>query len=225
MIIFYLPLSIFIIFLAWDVEKFYSFGVPISLVSLLTYLTAQFGRDLGKRKEPKLWTEWGGSPTTQLFRWRNSRIDNYTKERNHQKMQVFCPVDVTVDNAFESENLLKADEIYQSWTKFLIGQTRDTKKFSLLFKENMAYGFRRNLWGLKNYAILLITVLIFGSYGYFYILTNSMNILLYPTVFFVAELLLCLLLLFWITIVTKDWVSIPAFSYAERLHEVLETME
>ena len=48
-------------------------------------------------------------------------------------MQVFCPVDVTVDNAFESENLLKADEIYQSWTKFLIGQTRDTKKILFAF--------------------------------------------------------------------------------------------
>jgi hypothetical protein len=31
-------------------------------------------------------------------------------------------------------------------TAWLLTQTRDTKTFSILFRENISYGFRRNLW-------------------------------------------------------------------------------
>jgi hypothetical protein len=224
MVIFYLPLSVFIILLAWDVEKFYNYGVPVGLIGLLTYLTAQLGRDSGKIKEPKLWFIWGGAPTTQLFRWRNNKIDSYSKNRNHRKMQDLCPVDFSVDHGFESDNADEADEIYKSWTKYLIGQTRDTKKYPLLFKENIAYGFRRNLWGLKTYAISLILVLMIATYFYFFYLFETWNPLLFSSVFLVSEIFLCLFLLFWLFIVLKSWVSIPAFAYAERLHEVLDIL-
>lgn len=224
MVIFYLPLSVIFIFLAWDFEKYLHLGVPVSFLGLLTYLMAQMGRDSGKSKEPKLWDKWGGAPTTQLFRWRNDKIDNHTKQRNHRKMQDLCPTEVKVDKFYENENPKKADEVYKSWTRFLIGQTRDIKKYSLLFKENMAYGFRRNLWGLKTYAIILIVLLIIGTYFYFVYVLELFNPLVFPMIFWVSETFLFIFLLFWIFLVRKSWVSIPAYSYAERLHEAIGTL-
>ncbi|MBE7639880.1 hypothetical protein GUB10_06010 [Salegentibacter sp. BLCTC] len=224
MILFYLPLSVLIIFLAWDFEKYYQFGIPAGLIGLLTYLTAQLGRDSGKKKEPALWSGWGGAPTTQLFRWRNNVIDKHTKKRNHEKMQNLCPVEFELNQNFERDNPKEADEVYTSWSKFLIGNTRDTKKFSLLFKENIAYGFRRNLWGLKLYAVILIILLMIACYFYFVFLSGKYNILHFPGVFWVAESFLSFFLLFWLIIVRKSWVSVAAYSYAERLHEALNRL-
>lgn len=224
MILFYLPLSVFIIFLAWDIEKYYQFGIPAGIVGLLTYLTAQLGRDSGKNKEARLWSNWGGAPTTQIFRWRNDLIDDHTKRRSHEKMQNLCPVETKLDKKFESENPNEADEIYTSWSRYLIGNTRDIKKYSLLFKENMAYGFRRNLWGLKVFAISLILILMIVCYLYFVNILNFFNLLNFPVVFWVSEAFLLFFLLFWLFIVKKSWVSVPAYSYAERLHETLNTL-
>jgi hypothetical protein len=38
--------------------------------------------------------------------------------------------------------------------------TRDTKKFHILFDENMTYGARRNLLGLKWYALVLNAIVV-----------------------------------------------------------------
>ncbi len=224
MILFYLPLSVILIFLTWDFEKYYQFGVPAGLIGLLTYLTAQLGRDSGKKKETSLWSDWGGAPTTQLFRWRSDIIDHHTKKRSHEKMRNLCPIGFELDENFERENPKEADEVYTSWTKFLIGNTRDTKKYSLLFKENIAYGFRRNLWGLKGYAVILIILLMITCYFYFVYLLGVINVLNFPAVFWVSESFLLLFLLFWLIIVKNSWVSVPAYSYAERLHEALNTL-
>ena len=54
-----------------------------------------------------------------------------------------------------------ADGIYQSGVRWLLNHTRpeDNKKFDLLFKENTAYGFRRNALGTKPLGL----VFSFGS--------------------------------------------------------------
>jgi hypothetical protein len=48
-----------------------------------------------------------------------------------------------------------ADRAYESVTAWLRTQTRDTKTFSILFRENISYGFRRNLWGLKPLGVTI----------------------------------------------------------------------
>src|SRR5271165_4313391 len=50
-----------------------------------------------------------------------------------------------------------ADQVYQSGVRWLLNHTRpaDNKKFDLLFRENVAYGFRRNALGTKPIGILI----------------------------------------------------------------------
>lgn len=224
MILFYLPLSVLFLIAIWDFQQYYHFGIPVGLVGVLAYLSSHLGRDVGKNKEAGLWRDWGGTPTTQLFRWRNVRLDMYTKARNHTKMEQLCPIGRTVDEQFERVNPDDADEAYRAWTKYIIGKTRDVNQYTLIFKENMAYGFRRNLWGLKPLAITLIVLLIGVTYGFFVYSSGVWTIDQFPQVFFVAEIFLIFILLFWLLRVTKEWVKLTAFAYAERLHEAIETL-
>ena len=44
---------------------------PIAISMFL----GEFGRDQGYRKQDRLWASWGGAPTTQLLRHRNSNVN------------------------------------------------------------------------------------------------------------------------------------------------------
>ena len=112
------------------------------------YLLANMSRMLGKSHEAKLFEKWGGIPTTQLLRHRNDHIDTHTKQRYHGflagKLKIKFP---TSEDEYESPSA--ADEIYRAGVKWLLGMTRDKKRFELLFKENVTYGFHRNCYGLR----------------------------------------------------------------------------
>lgn len=120
----------------------------------LFYLMSSVARELGKRLEGTLFTSWGGKPTTQLLRHADQTLDPISKARYHaflsQRIGVSFP---TVEQ--EQHDPVSADHCYAAGTKWLLDQTRDTRKFSLLFKENIAYGFRRNCLGLRPYAVVL----------------------------------------------------------------------
>ena len=52
--------------------------------------------------------------------------------------------------AAEANNPAGSDSVYMSATKWLLSQTRDTKVYSLLFQQNINYGYRRNMLGLRR---------------------------------------------------------------------------
>lgn len=224
MVLFYLPVMFMFLIVGWDITKYVQYGISIGSAGMLTYLLANIGRDAGKSKEQKLWNSWGGAPTTQLFRWSNTIIDPYTKARNQQKMQLLFPVQHIMDANFEMTNPIEADHVYKAWTGYVINHTRDTNKYSLVFRENMSYGFRRNLWGLKPFALILIFMLAIGNYFYFGFLLSDWRLICFPFLFFVIEFLLLTLACFWVFIVTKKWISIPGFAYGERLHQAIDML-
>lgn len=196
----------------------------IGIVSVFSYLLSQLGRDEGKLKEAGLWNSWGGPPSVQILRLSNSIIDIYTKKRYHSKLSQLCSIDVTPSIELETNNINAADEIYNTWTRFMIAKTRDTKVYNLLFKENTSYGFRRNLWALKRYAISLIILVGLGNYIYCIKEFGTINPLIFHNAFWYSTYSLILLSFLWLFIISKDWVKVPAFAYAVRLFEVLDQM-
>jgi hypothetical protein len=224
MIILFFPIVIIGIFYSIQFRATMLLLSSLGIVGALMYLFSQVGRDSGKLREPELWKMWGGAPTTQIIRLSNDRLDTHTKERYRQKLQALCPVPSVPDATVEGNNSAAADEVYRAWTKYLISKSRDAKSYTLLLKDNSSYGFRRNLWGLKRYGILLTICLIVGNYIFWMLHTHSYNPISYPETFIYSEVALFVVLIFWITKVTSDWIKIPAFSYAERLYESLETM-
>lgn len=53
-----------------------------------------------------------------------------------------------------------ADAFYSQCGVWLRENTRDTKKFPILFGENVTYGFRRNLLGVKALALWLNAIVV-----------------------------------------------------------------
>ncbi len=217
-----LPAFVVSIYYITDIEKYYHYFTAFAAVGLFTYLLAQLGRDKGKLKEPDLHIFFGGKPTTQILRHSNNHIDIVTKQRYHKLLSQ------KIDNLKiptaeeEAYNANHADQVYDSCAKYLISKTRDTKKFNLLFKENISYGFRRNLWGMKPWALLLI-ILCFICHLFFatkqFVVFNQFapkDIGLFVFLFVTT--------IFWFSVVTKNWIKIVAFAYAERLYESLNDL-
>lgn len=223
-VILFFPIVLIGIIYSFEFNSTLQAFTSIGAVGAFTYLFSQLGRDRGKLKENALWKSWGGSPSVQLLRLRNDRLDYITKQRYHKKLQVLCPGEITPSIEIEEDNPVVADQVYFAWTKYLISQTRDVKKFSLLYKDNVSYGFRRNLWGLKSLAILILILLIGGNYLFWAVRLQEFNPMAFPLGFRYTAISLTIFLFFWVFVVTKEWIKVPAFSYAERLCESVEVL-
>lgn len=202
-----------------NIEAYYHYFSSALGIGLLSFLLAQLGRDRGKRMETDLFKLWGGMPTTIILRHSNNYLDVHTKKRFHDKLEQTIPGIKIPSEEEEKLDLNQADSVYISCSKALIAKTRDEKKYPLLHKENINYGFRRNLWGMKLWAIALLFACI------------CMHCLISTENFTSLELLKALdfillatfigLILFWVFVVNANWVKTTAFAYAEQLHETL----
>ncbi len=209
---------------AWAPEALsLKLGGAAAIVSVgLSVLAAQFGRDFGKRKEHALWESWGGPPTTHLLRHRNAKFNPVLRGRYHGRLRQLRPDLKIPTPEQEVRDSDAADQIYGATTRYLIGETRDTKRFPLIFKETVNYGFRRNLWGLKPFGLTISTLGASACILRLWLVYQSNQSLSAESVGgLVISLALLLVWLFW---VTPRTVRIAAEAYAERLVEACEKL-
>ncbi len=196
-----------------------------SIVALIiafggTWLLSQLARDEGKKGEPKLFEQWGGMPSVAIFRHRDSRIDPITKERYHKKLASLVKEARTPSPADETAAPEAADNVYRAWSTYVRSNTRDTKKYPLLFRENVCYGYRRNVWGLRPLGITVSALCALGGLGWLgYQYHTESNL---SGAVIGADAVALVLLVLWIFRFTCDWVRIPADAYAERLAEAVD---
>lgn len=135
-----------------------TFGLSNMIASLgllvMLFAIADFSRARGRKIESKIYEEQGGIPSITMFRRNDQTIDGGSKERYREfiagKLKVAIP-----SPEEERENQDAADVFYGQCGVWLRQNTRNTKVFPILFGENVTYGFRRNLLGVKNFALLL----------------------------------------------------------------------
>lgn len=115
------------------------------------FALANIARGLGKNLEQRLVQDWGGLPSTILLRHRNTFFDHYTKERYHEAIRVKLgiPIPSAAEEALAPED---ADQAYAAATRRLRELSRGDMK--LLLKENIAYGFHRNMMAMKPVGIV-----------------------------------------------------------------------
>jgi hypothetical protein len=121
-------------------------------VLVLLFAIADFARARGRAVERDLYAEHRGMPSITMFRRGNSTIDNGSKERYRAFLAAKLGVAVPSPDE-EASNEGAVDAFYDQCGVWLRQNTRDTKKFPLLFTENVTYGFRRNLLGVKWLAL------------------------------------------------------------------------
>ena len=198
-------------------------GVAILVSCGMMFWLANLARDRGKVLEPGLFNAWGGKPSVQLLRHRDARVDSVTKQRYHTalgtRMRIAFP---SVES--ETDDPSRADAVYESATKWLLEQTRDTRRHSLLFKENISYGFRRNMLGLRPYGVGIAI----ASLGWVLVsaaLSEPAGLLGLPATHVVAVTASLTCSLMWLAGATKERVRIVAYAYAERLLGACETLD
>ena len=129
------------------------------VVVAMAVLLSQLVRDQGKRKEAKLFQEWGGRPSVRALSYRGRVFDASTLARYHRRLAAIDPGLCFPDNAAQEDaDPTTADRSYESASTLLVGRTRDRARFPLIFAENTNYGYRRNLWGMKPAGIAAASV-------------------------------------------------------------------
>jgi hypothetical protein len=185
-------------------------------------LLAHIARSAGQKAGERLIAEWGGLPSTIMLRHRDTGIDSETKRRYHMRLGKLVPNVRMPTPDEEATDQQQADCVYEACRTFLLSKTRDQKKFALLFNENVAYGFRRNLFGLRLFGILVSIGGVAGSS--WKIVTDVRSGESAPTLAVLAFIICVGLLYAWLAMVNKEWVRRGANDYAVRLLETIDLL-
>lgn len=204
--------------LTFDTEN--ALYVAISAAGL--FWLANKTRDLGKAVEKRLVAEWGGMPSVTLLRHRDPVLDQYTKQRYHKAASILA--DISLPNSTEEENNpADADERYRAVTSALLFRTRDTSKYPLLLKENINYGFWRNMRGVRLIACILAAALV--AFGLWLDRAPVLDFQPPDGAELASVILGILMLVGWATTVTDASVRQAAENYAKRLLEALDSSQ
>ncbi|MGO7543143.1 hypothetical protein ACC786_12025 [Rhizobium ruizarguesonis] len=146
-------------------------GLPEVLMSLtvgvLFFAFADIARRFGRRAERKVFTSSGGRPFPTVLRHRDKVVNPKSKAHYHSYLSRELG-EAAPSPEQEDADPVAADEFYVSCGDLLRERTRDQSRFHLLFAENVSYGFRRNLYGLKYSGLLLNAVTAAASFWLFY---------------------------------------------------------
>lgn len=184
-----------------------------------TYFLAILARNFGKQIEPGLWQSWGSAPTTQLLR--HSGTGNpVMRERWHKSLSKLLEKPFPTAQE-EAADLAGADNIYTAGIKLLINKTRDTKKFHLVYKENVQYGYCRNLYAMRVMGIILALLGLIASCAAGIWSVHAGDPKIYPWVCAAVDITF---LFWWLFTIKASWVKVPAFAYADRLLESTENL-
>lgn len=189
----------------------------------IAYYLGKLTREFGKKKQEKLILLWDGMPSTRFLRHSDTTIDEITKGRYHQYLQNHVPNLIIPTTQEESSKPKNADIVYESAVKWLLAKTRDTQKYSLLFRENISYGFMRNFWALKPLGLIINFLILFGTAALVY-KRYQFNFDLVPKEIWFSVVFTFIIILF-ILFITKETVHSKAKAYARTLLEVCDGNE
>ena len=152
--------------LSWTQFSLSNTIASVGLVALL-FALADIARRRGKKIQPQLFAELGGMPSTTMLRHSDPTIDAASKAR-YVAFLAGKITETAPTEAQEQTDPSAADGFYTRCGDWLRENTRNAKKFNILFNENVTYGFRRNLLGMKwsALALNLLVVVISGCVLY-----------------------------------------------------------
>jgi hypothetical protein len=188
-------------------------GLVGSFASVAILLGSQLARDAGRRIQDDMWARWGGAPTLRRLQYRGGQTEARVS-RIHSQIEAALGTELPTQ-ADESADQDAADIAYEDAISHLRELTRDRRRFSLLFKENVNYGFRRNLLGLRGWGIGTSAVVIVASIMFGLLMTGKS--VKHIVTAAVPGLWAAVLLAFFVLVVTEDWVRLCAEAHADRL--------
>jgi hypothetical protein len=194
-----------------------SFGV----MSFLSVIISNMGNSIQRN----YFNRWGGAPIILLFMPDNDEIDQYTKKRYFKWLNSKIPdLNLSLDQDDKSDLQQKI----RSATNFLREYTRDKKKYPAIYRDNVAYGFSRNLVAIKYVGLamsiisLVVNVAVIFYPDYFQLISGQ-NSTYSVTFLGVAALTVSVLSIFLLLfVVNESFVKQRAYRYARSLLEICE---
>jgi hypothetical protein len=152
-------LPLLVIVATWLPKVWSILGGILALISTcgVMVLLSEVARFRGRQVEIKMIANNGGKFTTIFLRHRDPTVTASTKDIYHQFLSMKIGKHIPTPEE-ECADPRMADDFYRGAVDWLLEATRNEKRFPLVKVENISYGFRRNLCGLKVPAIL-ITIL------------------------------------------------------------------
>jgi len=155
-------LALLFVLVPWD-----HLGLPhltaTAIGLVLLFALADAGRKTGKQVQDRL----GTGATPEQWRRGNPDVAELAKDRYRafvaQQLNLRAP---TADE--ERADPHRANDFYLSASNWLREHTRDTRIFSILFSENITYGYRRNLLGLKATSLVCNALVAIGCASVLY---------------------------------------------------------
>ena len=217
-------LPVLLAILAWFPDQLTTWRTlpGVGVTAFLAVLFAQLGRDRGKRKEKELFELWGGKPTTQLLRHSYTEEDDSEEIRRRQRAKLAKLSGQNFPTPRQEANDSEAaDNIYEAAIHVLRERTRESSKFRLINAENVNYGYRRNLWGMRLPATILAGLGATAAFTATYFATDGSNQATAATLGVINTLLLLL----YVARVNREWVRLAAFEYAKQLLASVELLD
>jgi hypothetical protein len=205
------PAVVFVVVLSLGTPDWWSKlgGVLVALGAPM--LVVQWGRSGGRRKQVQLWQKWGGPPTTRLLRFADGGNSVVVAQR-HEAVERATGASLPTREQ-EAADPADADAHYDAAVTTLRALTENEP---LVLKENVAYGFRRNLWARRSYGIAVALAVLAISLGLLVADAAGAD-LGSAAAAGVAAAIAAVALVVWLAIVNEDWVGEAAEAYAERL--------
>ncbi len=187
-------------------------GVP--LVAALSFLLGDIVRGAGQRAQDRLWTAWGGPPTTRRLRWRELSDPEVMAQR-HRDVSAATGADLPTAEAERSDSEL-ADTQYEHAVERLIDLVAAKPlEHPHVTHELTTYGFRRNLYGCKRAGITTCVVGVASAAAIVMFRDGELGDRL--TAAAIPALVSLGLLVTWLVLVRQAWVRKAAEDYADRL--------
>ena len=210
----FLAVSAWIPFNEWPIKLLGGSAV----LSIGAFVLAQVARDAGKAIEGPLWDSWGGPPTMQMLRHRDQTIEAGSKALLHRKLIALEIVDRLPTPIDEAADPAAADAQYRTCSDWLRRKALELKAktpFDIVHSENITYGFRRNLLGIRPYGMMVFTVSITTTIVAFFFHRNPY-----------IELVGIVLVGAYIVIaVNPEFVKRAAYDYSRRLLDAAQSLQ
>lgn len=144
--------------------------IATAAVVVLFVAASDVARRMGRRFERKMFVSTGGRPIMTLLRHADPALEARTKDRYRDYLaKQLGETPPSADE--EARDPAAADAFNDRCGVWLREHTRDKAKFRILFEENMTYGFRRNLYGLRwpglalNALVVAVCLYLLSPYG------------------------------------------------------------
>lgn len=216
-----LPLVITLLILFPELINLGSSLIILGILIILLFFLGKLARERGKKVQHKLIQKWGSLPTTLYLSHLDNTLDIETKKRYHDYLEKNIEGLELPSQAEEIEKPKYSQDKYESAVKWLLENTRDTKDFSLLYQDNINYGYSRNMLGMKPLGVVISVIsfvlnfYLLYSQSYPYITENTVGIIISIMISFAF-------IIIWIFFVNEKWVKSTSKAYARTLLSTCE---